>query len=177
MCPAGTSKKLCGSRIHDRLGDEKLLGVILLGKVQDLENLIAGELEQHNIELVALEYRKENRQQILRIYIDSETGIDLNLCTQATRIVKPLVDKGDFYYDHLEVSSPGLDRLLKKDKDFLRFQGSMVKAKMLKEYNGPNKITGVLTGVNDKYIHVKVDDNILDLPRDLLSTVRLHPDY
>jgi ribosome maturation factor RimP len=157
--------------------DEKLLGVILLGRVQDLENLITRELERDNIELVALEYRKENQQQIMRIFIDSEAGVDLNLCTQVTRIAKPLVDEGDFYYDHLEVSSPGLDRLLKKDKDFLRFQGSNVKVRMLKGYNGPNKIIGVLTGVNDKYIRVKVDQNILDLPRDLLSTVRLHPDY
>lgn len=155
----------------------KLLGVILLGKVQDLENLITKELERHNIELVALEYRKENREQMLRIFIDSEAGVDLGLCTQATHIVKPLVDEGDFYYDHLEVSSPGLNRLLKKDKDFLRFQGSMVKVKMLKEYNGPNKITGILSGVDDKHIQVQADDNILDLPRDLISTVRLHPDY
>jgi len=139
--------------------------------------LIARELERHNIELVELEYRKENRQQNLRIFIDSEAGVDLNLCTQVTRIVKPLVDEGDFYYDHLEVSSPGLDRILKKDRDFLRFQGYMVKIKMLKEYDGPNKITGVLTGINDKYIQVKIDENILDLSRDLLSTVRLHPDY
>ncbi len=139
--------------------------------------MIARELERHNIELVELEYRKENRQQNLRIFIDSEAGVDLNLCTQVTRIVKPLVDEGDFYYDHLEVSSPGLDRILKKDRDFLRFQGYMVKIKMLKEYDGPNKITGVLTGINDKYIQVKIDENILDLSRDLLSTVRLHPDY
>ena len=151
--------------------------MILLGKAQDLENLITRELERHSIELVALEYRKENRQQILRIFIDSEAGVDLNLCTQVTRIVKPLIDEGDFYYDHIEVSSPGLDRILKKNSDFLRFQGCMVKIKMFKEYGGPNKITGVLTEVNDKYIQVKVDQNILDLPRDLLSTVRLHPDY
>jgi len=159
------------------LVDKKLLGVILLGKVQNLETLIETELEPHNIELVALEYRKENRDQMLRIFIDSETGVDLNLCTQVTRMVKPLVDEGDFYYDHLEVSSPGLDRPLKHDKDFLRFQGYMVKIKMLKEYDGPKKISGVLTGVNHKYIQVKVEENILDLPRELLSTVRLHPDY
>lgn len=139
--------------------------------------MITRELEQHNIELVAIEYHKENREQRLRLFIDCEAGVDLNLCTQVTRIIKPLVDEGDFYYDHFEVSSPGLDRLLKKDKDFLRFQGYMVKTKMLKEYDGPNKITGVLMGVNDKYIQVKVDENILDLPRELLSTVRLHPDY
>lgn len=139
--------------------------------------MITRELERHNIDLVAVEYRKENRQQMLRIFIDCEAGVDLELCTRVTRMVKPLVDEGDFYYDHLEVSSPGLDRLLKKDRDFLRFQGYIVKVKMLKEYNGPNKITGVLTGVNDKYIQVEVDENILNLPRDLLSTVRLHPDY
>ena len=139
--------------------------------------MITGELEQHNIELVALEYRKENREQMLRIFIDCEAGVNLELCTQVTRMIKPLVDEGDFYYDHLEVSSPGLDRLLKNDKDLLRFQGYMVKIKMLKEYDGPKKISGVLTGVDDKNIQIKQDGNILDLPRELLSTVRLNPDY
>ncbi|HHV16688.1 MAG TPA: ribosome maturation factor RimP [Gelria sp.] len=148
-----------------------------MGKVQELENMIATELEQNNIELVTLQYRRENRGQMLRIFIDYEAGVDLDLCTQVTRILKPLVDESEYHYDYFEVSSPGPNRPLNKDKDFVRFQGYTVKVKMQKEYNGSKNITGVLMGANDKYIQVKENENILELPRDLLSTVRLHPDY
>jgi ribosome maturation factor RimP len=152
-------------------------GVILLGKTKELEELIEKELSRVDIELVAVEYRTENREQILRVFIDSEAGVDLNLCTQATRAVKPFLDENDIYYDHFEVSSPGLDRVLRKDKDFLRFRGSRVKIKMLKHYDGPGKINGILMGADDKNIQVQLDEKIIDLPRDLVLIVRLHPDY
>lgn len=152
--------------------------MILLGKTQEIEELIERELDQLGIELVGVEYRKENKDQMLRVFIDSEAGVDLNLCSQATRAIKPILDDRNIYYDHLELSSPGLDRILRKDKDFLRFCGSMVKIKMRKQYQGPSKITGILTGTDDAKIQVRVEEEeLLDLPRELVSSVRLHPDY
>lgn len=149
----------------------------LLGKRQEIENLIENELNQLAIELVGVEYRKENKEQMLRVFIDSEAGVDLSLCTQATRAIKPLLDERNIYYDHLELSSPGLDRILRKDKDFLRFRGHMVKIKMLKQYQGPGKINGILIDTDDATIKVRVEEEVLNLPRDLVSVVRLHPEY
>jgi ribosome maturation factor RimP len=134
-------------------------------------------LQNSDIELVAVEYRKENAQQILRVFIDNEAGVDLDMCTRATRIIKPLLDENNIYYDHLELSSPGLDRVLKKEKDFKRFRGYHVKIKMLKQYQGPNKISGVLLDVDDRLIIIKAGEEICKIPRDLVSTVRLNPEY
>lgn len=151
--------------------------MILLGKTKEIQDLIEKELDQLDIELVEVEYCKENKEQMLRVFIDSEAGVDLNLCSQATRAIKPLLDDRNIYYDHLELSSPGLDRILRKDKDFLRFCGSMVKIKMLKQYQGPSKINGILIGTDDAKIQIRVEEEVIDLPRELVTIVRLHPDY
>lgn len=143
---------------------------------RSIEPLIEEELKQAGIELVELQYRKENEEQFLRVFIDRETGVDLGLCTQASRLVKPLVDAENLYYDHLEVSSPGIDRVIKKDKDFVRFAGEKVTVKMLKQYDGPGKITGILKNATDKHIELETEDEIKTLSREVVSVVRLHPD-
>ncbi len=148
-----------------------------MGKTQEIEELVERELDRLAIELVEVEYRRENKEQLLRILIDSEAGVDLNLCSQATRAIKPILDDRNIYYDHLELSSPGLDRILRKDKDFLRFRGSMVKIKMLKPYQGPGKIKGTLVGNDETRIQVEVGGEVMDLPREMVSRVRLYPDY
>ncbi|MGS0764302.1 hypothetical protein [Syntrophomonas curvata] len=148
-----------------------------MGKTQEIEELIERELDQLAIELVGIEYRRENKEQMLRVFIDSEAGVDLSLCSQATRAIKPVLDDRNIYYDHLELSSPGLDRILRKDKDFLRFRGSMVKIKMLKPYQGPRKINGILVETDKAKIQVRVEGEVMELPRELVSMVRLYPDY
>lgn len=148
-----------------------------MGKAKEIESLIESKLEQMGIELAGVEYRKENKEQMLRVFIDTEAGVDLNLCSQASRAIKPVLDEHNINYDHLELSSPGLDRFIRKDKDFLRFRGRMVKIKMLKQYQGPAKMNGVLIETDDKTIQVKIEDEVLKLPRELVSSVRLHPDY
>jgi len=141
-----------------------------------IEPLIEEELKRAAIELVELQYRKENDEQFLRVFIDGDTGVDLELCTRASRLVKPIVDGEDLYYDHLEVSSPGIDRVIKKDQDFVRFAGEKIRVKMLKQYEGPGKIIGILKNATDKQIEVETDEEIKILPREMVSVVRLHPD-
>lgn len=141
-----------------------------------IEPLIEEELSQAGIELVELQYRKENEEQFLRVFIDRDTGVDLELCTRASRLVKPIVDEENLYYDHLEVSSPGIDRVIKKDQDFVRFTGEKVRVKMLKQYEGPGKIIGILKNATDKQIVVETDEEIKAVPREMVSIVRLHPD-
>ncbi|MGE5390536.1 MAG: ribosome maturation factor RimP [Deltaproteobacteria bacterium] len=143
---------------------------------RSIEPLIEEELNRAGIELVEMQYRKENEEQFLRFFIDRETGVDLELCTRASRLVKPLVDGEDLYYDHLEVSSPGIDRVIKKDRDFARFTGERVTVKMLKQYEGPGKITGVLKSVTDKQIVIETGEETKTLARDMVSIVRLYPD-
>jgi ribosome maturation factor RimP len=90
--------------------------------VKRIEDLIAPILEEIGIELLEVEYRKEHGDQMLRIFIDREEGVDLNTCTQATRAVQDMIDQENIEYDHLEMSSPGFNRLLKKKKTLSDFR-------------------------------------------------------
>jgi len=134
-------------------------------------------LEQMGIEIVEMQYRKENGRQMLRIFVDHESGVTLELCAQVSHAVKSLIDAIDFFYDHLEVSSPGLDRVIKKDKDMERFAGSMVKVNMLKQFAGPRIVKGVLLEYNNENIYLMNENRQLELPREMISQVRLHPNY
>ena len=141
----------------------------------DIKNQLEASLEQMGIEIVDMQYRKENGGQMLRIFIDHEAGVTLELCTQASRNVKALINAVDFYYDHLEVSSPGLDRVIKKDKDLERFAGNTVRINMLKKFAGPKRIIGVLLGHKKESIYLEDEEGQIELPRDMISQVRLHP--
>ena len=143
---------------------------------RQIEPLIEDELNTAGIELVELQYRKENEEQFLRVFIDHEAGVDLEICTRASRLVKPLVDGEDVFYDHLEVSSPGIDRVLKTEKDFFRFAGERVIVKMKKPYDGPGKITGILRSVTDQQIELEIEQELKTIPREMVSIVRLYPD-
>jgi ribosome maturation factor RimP len=89
-------------------------------KNKQIERLITPRLTAEHIELLEVEYRKENGEQILRLFIDSEKGVDLNVCSRATRAVKDIIDENSIDYDHLEVSSPGINRILKNDSHLVK---------------------------------------------------------
>ncbi|SHG56923.1 ribosome maturation factor RimP [Thermosyntropha lipolytica DSM 11003] len=144
--------------------------------VQEIEALIAPILSSINIELVDIQYRKENKEQILRIFIDTPQGVDIDTCTRATRAIKDIIDEEDIFYDHLEVSSPGLDRIIKKDKSPERFIGRKVKIKMKKDYPSFKNITGILYGVDEEKIELLVDEEVVEIPWEMTLTVRLYPD-
>jgi len=100
--------------------------------IEKVANLIAPILASRNMELVDLEYRREGHGNILRIFIDREGGIKLDDCADVSREVDVLLEVEDIIPSafYLEVSSPGLDRPLKKPADFERFKGRLAKIKM-----------------------------------------------
>ncbi len=102
-----------------------------------VEKLLEPGLEREGLELVDVEYVRE-RNWILRIYIDKEGGVDLNDCQTVSEKAGMLLDEADLIPDNymLEVSSPGLDRVLKKDKDFIRYTGEDVDVKRFAPLEG-----------------------------------------
>lgn len=144
--------------------------------VKRIENLITPVLAGIGIELLEVEYRKEHGDQMLRIFIDREEGVDLNTCTQATRAVQDLIEQENIEYDHLEISSPGLDRLLKKEKDFAAFKGERVKVRTLQPMEGQKNFQGRLGDVDEKILQLETDGKIKSIPRDIISIVRLDPE-
>ena len=106
-------------------------------------------------ELVDVCLDKESAGKYLRIYIDKEEGISLDDCEVYHRAIQPQLESYD--YDYLEISSPGVDRPLKKDRDFERAAGEEVEVRLFKAVDGRKVVTGILVGLEG-------DDIVLDTP-------------
>ena len=106
-----------------------------MSKIEDTVLEISDSLaEKMNFSVVDAEYKKEGGMQILRVYIDKEGGVDLDDCEKFSRALEEILDTEDPIEEayNLEVSSPGLDRQLKKEREFLHYIGRQVEVKLYK---------------------------------------------
>lgn len=141
-----------------------------------IEEIVLPITDSNGFELVDVEYVKEAGEYYLRVYIDKEGGISLNECEVVSRALSEILDVKDPIKDNyfLEVSSPGLDRPLKKDKDFVRYQGRDVEIKLYKPLNGSKQFEGELVGLTeDKNIKVIIDDNEVEFNKKDVALIRL----
>lgn len=124
------------------------------------EELLKDYINELNLELVDIEFVKEGRQWYLRIYIDKQGGVDIEDCEKVSRYIDPILDEKDFITQEyvLEVSSPGLTRPLKKDKDFKRHIGDYVEIKLFKSYEGYKDFVGLLTNYDADSITLKFEE-------------------
>ena len=124
------------------------------------------------LELVDVECVRE-RDWYLRIYIDKEGGIDIEDCQALSERLEEMLDREDFIPDAyiLEVSSPGLDRVLRKPRDFEREQGKAVDVTLYAPFEGKKQWTGTLAGYDGEML--TLDDGIR-IPLDQISQIRLH---
>lgn len=154
------------------------------------EKLLEPIMEENNFELVDVEYVKEAGNWYLRAYIDKEGGITLNDCEYVNRTLSDIMDREDFIPDAyiLEVSSPGLGRQLKKDKDFRRSIGEDVDVRFYKARKIPagkngkeisvKEITGTLKDFSDDSITIETDfSEDYEIMRAEISTVKLTIDF
>ena len=117
-------------------------------------------MEENNFELVDVEYVKEAGTWYLRAYIDKEGGIAVDDCEVISRKLSDWLDKEDFIDDSyiLEVSSPGLGRPLKKEKDYVRSMGREVEVRLYKAIDRQKEITGTLSAYDDKTVTLTMED-------------------
>ena len=105
-------------------------------------------------DLVEIEFTQEGHRATLRLYVDKDGGITLDDCTAVTQLVSPLLDRSDFisgnYY--LEVSSPGIDRPVRKPADFERFVGEPIRVRAVEPVQGRRNFRGSLKGFDDGLI-------------------------
>ncbi len=109
--------------------------------------------EQQNVELVDVELVREGASRYLRIYIDKPDGITLSDCETYHRAVMPLVERVD--YDFLEVCSPGIDRPLKKQKDFDKHAGELVEVHLYRPIDKCKHFEGELIGLEDGQVAIR----------------------
>ncbi|MGL4911662.1 MAG: ribosome maturation factor RimP [Romboutsia sp.] len=141
-----------------------------------IEEMVAQITEPQSIEIVDVEYVKEAGEFYLRIFLDKENGISLSDCETVSRALSEVLDVKDPIVDNyfLEVSSPGLDRPLKKDKDFVKYQGRDVEIKLYKPMNGSKQFEGELVGLTeDNNIKVIIDGNEVEFNKKEVALVRL----
>lgn len=130
--------------------------------VSRTEKLVLPLIEQDGLELVDVEYVKEAGEWYLRIYADKEGGITINDCESLSRAISPLLDKDDFIDDAyiLEVSSPGLLRPFKKDRDFERNIGEPVEIRTYKNINGAKEFSGILSSFDKDTVTILTENEV-----------------
>lgn len=148
----------------------------MANRVEEAVEKIAEEiLANTDYELVDVEYAKE-RDWFLRVYIDKEGGIGLDDCQEVSGLLDEKLEELNIINDRyiLEVSSPGLDRALKKEKDFKREMGKLVDITLYKAIDGEKMITGKLTGYTKDIITI---DETREIALKDIALVRLHIDF
>ena len=142
------------------------------------EELLAPIVELNGFELVDVEYVRE-RDWYLRVYLDKLGGIDLDDCQLVSEQLSSKLDEKDPISDNylLEVSSPGLDRALKKDKDFIRYNGRDVDIQCFKPVHGSKQYTGALQGFTDDTVDILINDEVVTFERSTIAQIRLHLDF
>ena len=125
-----------------------------------VEEILTPILEENKFELVDIEYTKEASNWYLRIFIDKDGGVTIDDCELVSKSFDNEFEDKDPIKDPyiLEVSSPGLDRPLKKDKDFARSLGEKVELKLYKAINKQKEFVGILKSYDDDSITLLLDD-------------------
>ena len=126
---------------------------------QKAEALILPLIEEHKFELVDVEYVKEAGNWYLRGYIDKPGGITVNDCETVSRAFSDKLDENDFIEDSyiMEISSPGLDRPLKKEKDFQRNMGKLVEVRTYRPIEKQKEFCGILTAFDSNSVTIDED--------------------
>ena len=136
-------------------------------------------LEKYKFELVDVEYVREAGLWYLRAYIDKEGGITVDDCEVVSRELGDWLDKEDFIADSyiLEVSSPGLGRQLKKDKDFQRSLGEKVECKLYKAVDKQKEFEGILKDFTEETVTLAADSGDVVINRSDIAAIRLAIDF
>lgn len=133
-------------------------------------------VEANALELVDLEFVKEGVNWYLRVYIDKEGGVNIDDCELVSRALEAKLDEHDPIEQAyiLEVSSPGIDRPLKKDADFVKYQGEIIDVKLYKAQNGSKQYQGKLLGLENGVLSIEEEDGtVVTFEQKDLASVRL----
>ena len=135
---------------------------LITGKITDLAEPVLDDL---GFELVDVEYLSEHGRWVLRIYIDKEGGVTIDDCVNLSREIGDLIDIKDVIEQEyvLEVSSPGLNRPLKKERDFTRVIGKKIKVRMSAPVKGRRNFSGYLKDFKDQKLYIEVEGELINL--------------
>ena len=134
---------------------------------EKVEKLLENEIHNLGYELYDVEYAKEGKNYYLRIFIDKEDGIDLNDCEKVNNAITDMLDEADYIKEQyfLEVSSPGIERAIRKEKHLQENLGNEIEVNLFKPIKGSKQISGILSNYDEEKIIL--DDKIEILRKDI----------
>ena len=146
---------------------------------ETLLKLLEAPVQALGYEVVELEFHSQGRGGLLRVYIDREGGVTVDDCEKVSRQVSAVLDVEDPIPGAytLEVSSPGLDRPLRKEADFVRFAGERAKLELLLPKDGRKRYTGTLKGCEAGEVSIEVDGVVHRLPLGDIAKARLISEF
>jgi len=130
-------------------------------------------------DLIEIEHYPNPKHGVLRLYIDKADGVVVSDCSAVSRQISALIDVEDPVRGHfnLEVSSPGLDRPLRRLVDFQRFIGSLVTLKTVMPFDGQRNFKGRLLKASEEAAVIETDDEEIDIPMSAIEKARIVPEY
>lgn len=147
-----------------------------MAKIEEkVEKLVKDQIEKIGYELYDVLYIKEGSNKILRIVIDSPKGISLDDCEKVNNEIKEIIDEANPIEEQyfLEISSPGIERLLRKDWQLKKFKGTDVNIKLFKkDENGKKEYTGTLGDITESTLDVEAEGENITINRKIISQVK-----
>ena len=141
-----------------------------------LDAMLRPTVEEMGYEIAGVEFVKEGPNWYLRVFVDKEGGVSIDDCELISKALEKILDENDpieqAYF--LEISSPGIDRPLKKKEDFIKFNGEMVDIKLYKPVEGSKEHTGKLTDYSDDgTVTIETEDKVMSFEKKDIASVRL----
>lgn len=145
---------------------------------QKVTELLTSKINSLGYNLYDVEYVKVGKDYFLRIYIDKETGIDLNDCEKVSNEINGMLDEADLIKEQyfLEVSSPGIERILRKDEHLKANIGKTIEIKLFKPMEKQKQYVGELVGYNDEKIDIKIED-VMSIDRKNIAQIKTVYDW
>ena len=142
---------------------------------EKVEELIQNKVKELGYELYDVQYVKEGKDYFLRIFIDKPEGIDLKDCEKVSNEINPIIDKADYIKEayFLEVSSPGVERVLRKDKHLEQNIGKEIEIKLFKPIENEKIQDGILKQYNEEAITIEVNDEEKIIDRKNIALMKL----
>ena len=162
--------------IPEPVGTEKSIKEEILASIEErVETLIQSTIEKIGYDLYDVEYAKEGKNYFLRVFIDKPEGIDLEDCEKVNDAINDLLDEADYIKEQyfLEVSSPGIERVLRKDKHIEQNIGKEVQVKLFqKDENRKKEYQGILQEFKEETITLETDVEKIKIERKKIAQIR-----
>ena len=146
---------------------------------EKVEKLILTPVSELGYSIYDVEYVKEGKNYFLRIYIDKQDGIDLNDCEKVNNAITDILDEANYIKEQyfLEISSPGIERVLRKEKHLKNNIGNNIEIRLFKPINGEKQWIGTLKEYDTENITIQNDKELIKIPRKNIALIKTVYDW